>query len=253
VLLALDTATSWGSVALYDGHEVLAESSWRSQRRHGDELFPQIERTLEVAGVALRQIDRIAVSIGPGSFTGLRIAIAAAKGLARGLDARVAGIPTLDALAFAYTSAAVVVCPLISSGRHEFYAAFYEPVDIRESGWASAWPRRSPYVAGTLEQIAARASAPTLFVGETHDEVQDTLRDLLPARALFGPAASGVRRAGHLAELGWRRLESGSGMQTDTLEPIYVKQAGVRAESGGVEAPAAERGAPKARTAGAAH
>src|SRR5882762_6983731 len=74
-LLALDTSTAWASVALYDGKDVLGEETWHAQRRHGDELFPTIERLLASARSSLSDIDRVAVATGPGSFTGLRVAI----------------------------------------------------------------------------------------------------------------------------------------------------------------------------------
>jgi len=85
--LALDTSTEWASVALYDGRDVLAEETWHAQRRHADELFPTIERLLARTRITLASIDKIAVATGPGSFTGLRIGIAAAQGMARGAGA----------------------------------------------------------------------------------------------------------------------------------------------------------------------
>ena len=95
-LLALDTSTEWASVALYDGRDVLAEETWHAQRRHADELFPTIERLLARTRITLASIDKVAVATGPGSFTGLRIAIAAAQGLARGAGAAMVGISPRD-------------------------------------------------------------------------------------------------------------------------------------------------------------
>src|SRR3989441_10736066 len=99
VLLALDTSTDWASVALFDGRDVLAEETWHAQRRQGDELFPAIERALLSTRTALSSVDRVAVAVGPGSFTGLPAATAAGEGLARGDGARPAGDSTLPALA----------------------------------------------------------------------------------------------------------------------------------------------------------
>src|SRR5439155_4829204 len=83
VLLALDTSTDWASVALFDGRDVLGEETWRAQRRQGDELFPAIERILLSTRTALSAVTRVAVATGPGSFTGLRLSIAAGQGIAR--------------------------------------------------------------------------------------------------------------------------------------------------------------------------
>ena len=99
-LLALDTSTEWASVAIYDGRDVLAEETWHAQRRHADELFPTIERLLARARITLASVDKVAVATGPGSFTGLRVAIAAAQGIARGAGAaRLQCDPDLDATA----------------------------------------------------------------------------------------------------------------------------------------------------------
>src|SRR5439155_1132993 len=103
-LLALDTSTEWASVALYDGRDVLAEETWHAQRRHADELFPTIERLLARTHITLASIDKVAVATGPGSFTGLRIAIATAQGLARGAGAALVGISTLDVLAYPHAA-----------------------------------------------------------------------------------------------------------------------------------------------------
>src|SRR5206468_11538990 len=87
VLLALDTSTDWASVALFDGRDVLSAETWHAQRRQGDELFPAIERALLSTRTALSSVDRVAVAVGPGSFTGLGIAIAAGQGVAPGTGA----------------------------------------------------------------------------------------------------------------------------------------------------------------------
>src|SRR2546428_5101212 len=138
VLLALDTSTDWASVALFDGRDVLAEETWRAQRRQGDELFPAIERALLSTRTALSSVDRVAVAVGPGSFTGLRVAIAAGQGIARGNGAALVGISTLDVLAYPHAPSKQRTCPLLRAGRDTFYAAFYQERNRKGS-------RRSPF------------------------------------------------------------------------------------------------------------
>ena len=221
MLLALDTSTSWASVALFDGRSVLAELTWQAPRRSGDDLFPMLERLLALGRVQLGQIDRVAVATGPGSFTGIRIGIAAARGLARGNGAVVAGVSTLDVLAFPHAPTKLRVCPLLPAGRDEWYAAFYQE---RHRVWA----RRSPFMVGSLAEICRHVGTHTLFVGEIGVEAETALRDLLGPRAVFPTAASRTRRAGYLAELGWRALQGRPQPRIDELEPIYLKQASVR-------------------------
>ena len=157
-LLALDTSTEWASVALYDGRDVLAEETWHAQRRHADELFPTIERLLARTRITLASIDKVAVATGPGSFTGLRVAIAAAQGIARGAGAAMVGISTLDVLAYPHAASKQRTCPLLPAGRGEFYAAFYQERNRK-------WQRRSPFIAATLPELCRQIGTHTLFVG----------------------------------------------------------------------------------------
>ncbi|OLC52862.1 MAG: tRNA (adenosine(37)-N6)-threonylcarbamoyltransferase complex dimerization subunit type 1 TsaB [Chloroflexi bacterium 13_1_40CM_4_68_4] len=220
MLIAIDTSTSWASVALFDGRQVLAELTWRSHRRSGDELFPMLERVLSLGDSSLAQVDRLAVATGPGSFTGIRVGIAAARGLARAANAEVAGVSTLDVLAFPHAPTKLRVCPLLPAGRDDWYAAFFQE---RHRVWA----RRSPFMVGPLADICRHVGTHTLFVGEFDADAEQELRDLLGPRALFPPASLRLRRAGYLAELGWTALETRRAPRIDELEPIYVKQASV--------------------------
>jgi tRNA threonylcarbamoyladenosine biosynthesis protein TsaB len=216
-LLALDTSTAWASVAVYDGAAVLAEETWLAQRRHAEELFPTIERLLGHTRTPLEAIDRVAVATGPGSFTGLRVAIAAAQGLARGSGAALVGVSTLDVLAYPHASSKLRTCPLLPAGRGEFYAALYQERNRK-------WARRSPFIVGPLSDLCRQIGTHTLFVGEIDGEAESLLRDLLGPLALFAPPASRMRRAGYLAELGWEALAGGAQQPLGALEPIYVRQ-----------------------------
>jgi tRNA threonylcarbamoyladenosine biosynthesis protein TsaB len=221
VLLALDTSTDWASVALFDGRDVLAEENWRAQRRHGDELFPAIERILLSTGSALSAVTRVAVATGPGSFTGLRVAIAAAQGIARGSGAALVGVSTLDVLAYPHAPSKLRTCPLLPAGRDQYYAAFYQERNRK-------WLRRSPFVVAPLAEVCRQIGTDTLFVGEIGPDAEATLRDLLGPKALFATGASRMRRAGYLAELGWSELEAGGHVKISEIEPIYVRQPSIR-------------------------
>jgi len=220
-LLALDTSTAWASVALYDGKSVLGEETWHAQRRHGDELFPTIERLLANARSSLTDVDRVAVATGPGSFTGLRVAIAAAQGIARGAGAAIVGVSTLDVLAYPHAPSKQRTCAILPAGRTEFYAAFYQERNRK-------WLRRSPYIAATLPDLCRQIGTHTLFVGEIDADTEAALHDLLGAKALFASPASRVRRAGYLAELGWRELETRTQTKINEIEPLYVRQPSIR-------------------------
>jgi len=220
MLLALDSSTDWASVALFDGRDVLAEETWRAQRRHGEELFAAIERVLLSTRSALTAVTRVAVATGPGSFTGLRLAIAAGQGIARGNGAALVGVPTLDVLAYPHAPSKQRTCPLLPAGRDRYYAAFYQERNRK-------WQRRSPFIVATLAEICRQIGTHTLFVGEIDPAGESALRELLGAKALFAPPASRMRRAGYLAELGWKELDAGPQLRIGEVEPLYIRQPAV--------------------------
>ena len=158
-LLALDTSTEWASVAIYDGTAVLGEETWHAQRRHAEELFPTIERILSHTRAPMSSITKIAVATGPGSFTGLRVAIAAAQGLARGCGATLVGVSTLDVLAYPHAPSKQRTCAILPAGRTEYYAAFYQERNRK-------WLRRSPYIAATLADLCRQIGTHTLSRGD---------------------------------------------------------------------------------------
>src|SRR5919201_1980753 len=206
VLLALDTSTDWASVALFDGRDVLSEETWRAQRRHGDQLFPAIERVPTSARAALLSVTRVA----------------AAQGIARGSGAALVGISTLDVLAYPHAPSKRRTCPLLRAARDQHYAAFYQERNRR-------WQRRSPFIVAPLPEICRQIGTHTLFVGEFDAEAETMLRDLLGPKALFASPASRMRRAGYLAELGWNELEARTQLKMGEIEPLYVRQPMIRA------------------------
>jgi tRNA threonylcarbamoyladenosine biosynthesis protein TsaB len=224
-LLAIDTSTSWGSLALFDGRTVLAEQTWYGQRRLDDALFPSVERLLALARIELASVDRIAVAIGPGSFTGVRIAIAAAQGLARGSGAEVVGVPTLDVIAQPWSGGRLRVCAVLPAGRGDHYAAMYRTR-------RGTWSRRSPIFVGRIADLTRAVAVDTLFAGELDDAAAAELRERLGSRARFPLPAALPRRAAHLAELGWARFEAGAAVAPDALEPLYIRPPAIRGRAG---------------------
>lgn len=224
-ILAIDTSTAYASVALHDGRAVIAEATWSAQRRHDDHLFGEIERLLRLAGREPRDVTRIAVAVGPGSFTGLRVAIAAAQGIARASDAMAVGVPTLDVAAHPFSGPSARVCALIPAGRGEHYWALYGSDGGR-------WERRSEIAVASADEVARSVAMDTLFVGEIDEMTQRTLRERLGALASFPPASALIRRAGHLAEIGWDRIERGGGVGAGALEPLYIRAPLIRGPAG---------------------
>lgn len=213
--LGIDTATDTASVAVHDGAAVLAEISWFGRRRHTVELAPMVERALAAAGLAAAELGGVAVAIGPGSYTGLRIGLALTKGLVLGTDVPLVGVPTLDSLAVSLSPPGcprdVPLWAVLRAGRTQLVAAEYPP---GEAGWPDPRGLRAMPMADLLAALAP----PAWVAGELTPAEARALAD---AGATVLPPAAGLRRASWLAELGRRRHASGQA-DDPALAPIYL-------------------------------
>ena len=160
MLLAIDTSTKQAGIALYDGARgLVAEYNWHSANRHTEELMPAVAQMLAQAGVTPGALRAVAVALGPGSFTGLRVGLAAAKGLALAHGLTLLGIPTLDVVAYPHQAQPVPVIAVLQAGRGRVYWA---PYAHGPSGWAArSQPRLS-----TVPELANTVVRPLMFVGE---------------------------------------------------------------------------------------
>lgn len=214
MILALDTATRFISLALHDGARVVAEHTWQTQDNHTIELAPAMQRALRQAGLAPHELSGVAVALGPGSFTGLRIGLGLAKGLALAHRTPLFGVPTLDALAHAQPPRQERMVAVLQAGRGRVASVIYR---FREGAWrAEGSPSVSDWTA-----LAASTSEPTYFCGEIDAAGIEILRRLKRLAIVPSPAF-GLRRAAFLAELAWRRLRQNNPDDPATLAPIYL-------------------------------
>ena len=124
--LAIDSSTDTASLAIARGNEVLAELTWRCGQNHSVELMPAVHYLLESRSVSPGGLVGIAVALGPGAFSALRVGISAAKGMALGLGLPLVGVGTLEAEAYAYADLGLPVCALLGAGRGEVAAALFK-------------------------------------------------------------------------------------------------------------------------------
>ena len=230
MLLALDTSTRLAGIALYDGERgLLSEFSWHSANRHTVELVPQVAHVLDQAGVAVADLRAVAVALGPGSFTGLRVALSAAKGLAVASGRTLLGVPTLDMVAYPHRDQSLPVVALVQAGRGRVCWALYVP------GQAGSGPQGA-YTVSTVSDLAGTIACPTLFAGELMAADRAALAARLGAAAIFLSPARTMRRPGYLAEIAWSRLMAGDADDPATLSPIYLHQPAEPHAAGGLPA-----------------
>jgi tRNA threonylcarbamoyladenosine biosynthesis protein TsaB len=216
MLLAIDTSTIQTGLALYDERGLLGECVWHSGRDHSAQLLPQLTLLLRHLGRPREEIAVVAVALGPGSWSGLRVGMSTAKGFTLARQVPLLGIGTLDALAYQYERPGATTIPLIRLGRERFASG----APAKRSEERRAIEARNV----TLAELAAEVTGRALFCGDVDAEVRAVLRERLGGRALFPTPAAAARRPGYLAELAWQRFQAGEADDLATLEPIYLGQ-----------------------------
>ncbi len=224
MLLALDTATRQAGLALYDGQMVRAESTWHAGRYHTEWLTSAIQQILTRIKASMQDLSAVAVTVGPGSFTGLRVAMSLAKGIAAARDLPLIGIETLDVTAYSHISPYVTVCATLAAGRNRHAYCFYDYQDKHDPPFISTSVNVA-YLADLPNLIRAhKAERPLLIVGEFSADERQQLSDHFPSSTgiqVIQPALS-VRRPAVLAELAWQRLLNQDSDDLHSLEPIYL-------------------------------
>jgi tRNA threonylcarbamoyladenosine biosynthesis protein TsaB len=224
-VLAVETSTRAGGVAVLDGDRVVGSSMLNISLTHSERLMAMVDRLLADCGLALERLDGLAVSVGPGSFTGLRVGIAAVKGLAFATGLPVAAVPTLDAMAANLPFCLRAVCPVLDARKGEVYVSLYRWMD-------GALARRWDYRVLPPAEAAARIESPAVLLG---DGAEACLALVPPgADVCVAPPAQRVPSPAVVAQLGQRMLAAGRGVAAEELLPIYLRpsEAELRASGG---------------------
>ena len=216
IILGIETATHAGSVSLVDEERQIALYELDSRRSHSGRLLGAIKRILQDAALTLRDIHGIAVSIGPGSFTGLRIGLSTAKGLCLANEFPLAVVCTLDAMASRFPFSRVPVCPMLDARKKEVYAALYNVED--EEPTRLIEPR-----AIAPDEFLEGISESAVFLGTGAQLYRQRILEKLRDRALFAPVDLSRPSGAAVARLGLKLLRDGECADLDTIEPTYLR------------------------------
>ena len=239
LLLALDTSTRQASVALCTEKMLAGEYAWQVGNNHSIELLERIRRLVTECGQTMQSLEAIAVATGPGSFNGLRVALATAKALSFALRIPLVGVSTLDVIAAQQQQWSGPICAVMEAGRGELYAACYQFDKVGKAGQLSYEMRRlsdylleAPaqlidYVLAHVDEWAGvpgeRALPDVLFCGEMSEASRAALSERLPD-GLFLSALQSTRHAVTLATLALSRFHSGIVDDPLLLEPLYLRR-----------------------------
>ncbi|WP_278834627.1 tRNA (adenosine(37)-N6)-threonylcarbamoyltransferase complex dimerization subunit type 1 TsaB [Mitsuokella multacida] len=218
-ILAIDTATQVSSVAVASADKLAAELTMQAKLTHSETLMPHIKEVLRMANVRKEQLEGIAVSIGPGSFTGLRIGLAAAKAMAYALDLPIVGVSTLKALAYHYPVPGIRIVSLLDAQKGNAYRESYE------------WEEGTLMVVNPVEVLpiaeilaeCAESGRETVVLGDIAARRIRGKVDL-PANVTVAPAHLVMPRAACVAMLGLQELAAGHTDNVMNMEPVYIRR-----------------------------
>lgn len=241
-LLALDASGLVASVALLTEDKLIAEYTVQDKLTHSQTLMPMLDEIKRMVSLDLSELDYIACAGGPGSFTGLRIGAATAKGLALGLGIPLVSVPTLDALAYNIFATNAIVCPIMDARRQQVYTAFYT--------WAGGrLLRLSEPCAAPMEQVVQKALAfekDVIFVGDgvpVHQALLSAYPQFIPA-----PPSCSRQRAACVGALAVELVKEGKAVEGSAFAPTYLRKSQAEREREAAQAAAAETKAAQPNT-----
>lgn len=228
MLLSIDTSTAQVGIALLDSGQLVVESLWNSRVHHTVELAPAVAQLLERAGVRPADVDVVAVAIGPGSFTALRVGLAFAKGFSLARKVPIIGVPTLDILAAAQPPSDLPLAAVLQAGRGRLALNWYKYTRPQAASDGTqpaesdgAWIATGKPQVTTVDLLAKTITKTAIIAGElTSEERQRLARKR--ARVVLAPLHLCVRRPSVLAEIGWKRFAAAQFDESASLAPLYL-------------------------------
>lgn len=218
-ILAIDTSTQVSSVAVASGERLESEVTMQAKLTHSETLLPHIQEALAMASVKKEELDGIAVSVGPGSFTGLRIGLATAKAMSYALNLPLAGVPTLKAMAYHFPLSGLQLLPLMDAQKGNSYVEHYawehgrlmqkSEVRILSVPELLAWAGELPDTVVLLGDVVAK-------------RIEGKVR--LPMNVTLAPVHLRMPRAANVAACGLEMLKQGRTANLMNLEPVYVRR-----------------------------
>jgi len=209
-VLGIDTSTKKLSVAIVEGSQVLAEFEGSGSLRHSQDLIPTIESLLKKTKLTLNDLDGFAISIGPGSFTGLRIGVSTIKALNIVTNKPIAAVPTMDIIAYNIKNNPGDICVIIDAKKNKVYSCIYKHDNEK-------LVKKTDYLLITPDELLKKISRPTTFIGDGIALYKDKLLTMR-----FGEEALWVPKASVVAKLGIEKLKNNETVSGDELVPMYL-------------------------------
>lgn len=220
-MIAIDSSGLVATVAIATEDAIIAEYTVNYKKTHSQTLLPMLDEIKKMTELDLKDIDAVAVAAGPGSFTGLRIGSATAKGLGLALDVPIIEIPTTDALAMNMWGCMDMICPIMDARRDQVYTGFYsfdekDELVVHRSCFAD-------YINEVVAQLNA-IGRPVTFLGDGVPVYAGAITEKITVPCRFAPAHMSRQRAGALAVLAARYYKEGRTVSAADHKPEYLRK-----------------------------
>jgi tRNA threonylcarbamoyladenosine biosynthesis protein TsaB len=221
-ILAIETATMLGGIALLDDSAgLIAEIRLNVKSTHSERLMTGAEHILKQSGLTITDIDCFALSIGPGSFTGLRIGLSTVKGLSYATGKPVVSVPTLEALAYNFPYCTYPVCTMLDARKKEVYAALFR---WKREGFIRLLAEVPVTVPELMEHIRHFTDKKVIFTGEGALLYRDRIIEFIGKKAIFASPDMIVPSPAHIALLGMKKAHDKEFSELMSLVPLYIRR-----------------------------
>ncbi|HKL10919.1 MAG TPA: tRNA (adenosine(37)-N6)-threonylcarbamoyltransferase complex dimerization subunit type 1 TsaB [Clostridia bacterium] len=220
-ILAFETSGIAASVAVMKENRIVGEMTVSTRLNHSEKLMPMIDELLEKTETSIKEIDALALGVGPGSFTGIRIGVSTAKGLAQALDIPIAAVSSLKALACNAMYSDMLVCPIMDARRNQVYSGIFrwEGMELVEV------LKEDTYDFNELLFVLKNKDCQVLFLGQDTDKFNDQIREALNEKGIVAMPQANFPRAASVAGLAIKKIEEKELENAFTLRPVYLRQA----------------------------
>lgn len=218
-ILALESSGLVASVAVMEDQKMIGEFTTNFKKTHSQTLLPMLDELIKTLDMELSDIDAIAVSKGPGSFTGLRIGSATAKGLGLALNKPLIPVPTVDALAYNLCGSAHLICPMMDARRQQVYTGLYA---FENGHFKVILPQRAVPVEEIIDEINQRGRS-VIFLGDGVPVYKTLIESSVKTEYQFAPAHLAYQRAGALGALAQIYYSEGKIESASAHRPDYLR------------------------------
>lgn len=219
-ILGIDSSGLVASAAIADEKNIIAEFTVNNKQTHSQTLLPMIEKVVDMSGIELEQIDAIAIAAGPGSFTGLRIGSATAKGIGLALKKPVVSVPTLEGLAYRVSVFDGIICPIMDARRNQVYTGIYK---MDKGNLVCLSEQKAVDIHEIIEELE-KYDEKVIFLGDGVEVHRETIEKEFKKEYCFAPIHLSKQSAAAVAVLGDIYFNQGKAEDAAEHKPIYLRK-----------------------------